>query len=250
MQSAETFFGSAGETFRDHDGQRVSPPPVAGRSDAWRPLGKILVDRGLISSLQLRAALREQTERGGRLGEILFARGWVSPIDLRDALAEQHGLDLRVEPWLRRATPAEGLSLAVPLGQLLVRRGCIDEDELADALLDQARTGRRLGQILLEQRAISAAELAAALAEQDGLLPASHELEIAVEGDPVPRPASYQVRETVDGEIRELFLSPRFLDATDLAFAVLEEWEPAKLDVVKITPDEAQEVCWHYPPAA
>ena len=64
---------------------------------AWRPLGEILTERGLISQLELEDALREQEEEGGRLGEILFARGLVSGVDLRDALAEQHGLDLRVE---------------------------------------------------------------------------------------------------------------------------------------------------------
>src|SRR5438477_459958 len=77
---------------------------------AWRPLGEILVQRGLISEIELHDALREQQHEGGRLGEILFARGVVSAVDLRDALAEQHGLDLleselprRDRPRLRRA---------------------------------------------------------------------------------------------------------------------------------------------------
>jgi len=77
------------------EGLPVSALPEARL--AWRPLGEILVERGLITELRLQQALRDQQVEGDRLGEILFARGWVSGIDLRDALAEQHGLDLRVE---------------------------------------------------------------------------------------------------------------------------------------------------------
>jgi hypothetical protein len=222
--------------------------PDRERQDAWRPLGEILVDRRLISPLQLHVALREQEKRGGRLGEILYERNWVSPVDLRDALAEQYGLDLRVEPSSRPATALWDQPNAVPLGQLLVRRGQLTPRQLTEALDEQARTGQRLGQILLGRGLISAGELASALAEQEGLTAARRELENAAEESVLPRPDWYEVRETIEGKGYQLFASRSFLDATDLAFAVLQEWEPTRLEVVKIVHGDLQEVCWHYPP--
>lgn len=52
-------------------------------------LGEILLERRLISPVQLDAALAEQRARGGRLGEILVRRGELAPRELKAALAEQ-----------------------------------------------------------------------------------------------------------------------------------------------------------------
>ena len=52
-------------------------------------LGEILLERRLISTVQLDSALVEQRTRGGRLGEILVRRGELCPCDLKAALAEQ-----------------------------------------------------------------------------------------------------------------------------------------------------------------
>ena|SRR5579859_6088204 len=208
---------------------------------AWRPLGEILVERGLISELELHDALREQQHEGGRLGEILFARGLVSAIDLRDALAEQHGLDLRVES---RTTPGSLPSPnSFPLGRILLQRRQITETQLDAALSEQAKTGQRLGQILIASGAVSTFQLAAALAEQQGLLAAGRD---SVQGV-LPRPRLYEVREVVGGECYSLYSSRNFLDATDLAFAVLHEWEPKEIHVVCIAQDSDEELCWKYP---
>jgi len=213
---------------------------------AWRPLGEILVQRGLITELELHDALREQQHEGGRLGEILFARGRVSAVDLRDALAEQHGLDLRVES---RTTARERVASAgdqrdnFPLGRMLLSRGLIGEAQLDAALAEQARTGQRLGQILIGMGAVSTFTLAAALAEQQGLLSAGR-----VDAGFVPRPRIYEVRELVDDQSYALYSSRNFLDATDLAFAVLNECEPKELHVVCVAREE-EELCWQYPPA-
>lgn len=207
----------------------------------WRPLGEILVERGLISELELHDALREQQHEGGRLGEILFARGLVSAIDLRDALAEQHGLDLRVESRVAPVSPGDQRH-SFPLGMLLVQHGHMTEGELDAALAEQAATGRRLGRILIANGVVTAFQLAAALAEQQGLLAASREL-----GRPLaPRPRLYEVREIVDDRSYCLYSSRNFLDATDLAFAVLHEWEPKEIHVVCIAEDEEQ-LCWKVP---
>jgi len=207
---------------------------------AWRPLGEILVERGLISELELHDALREQQHEGGRLGEILFARGLVSAIDLRDALADQHGLDLRVES---RTAPdsSNDHRNSFPLGRILLQRGQITEAQLDSALAEQAGSGQRLGHILIASGAVSTFQLAAALAELQGLLAAGRE---AVQN--LPRPRLYEVREVVGGECYSLYSSQNFLDATDLAFAVLHEWEPKEIHVVCIAQDD-EELCWKYP---
>lgn len=204
----------------------------------------------MISELQLHDALREQRYEGGRLGEILFARGWVSAVDLRDALAEQHGLDLRVEARAEagRVVSDEGTRGGYPLGWLLVNRGRITEVQLDAALAEQARTGQRLGRILITNGAISTFTLAAALAEQQGLLTRAHEGHEPAEPDSSPASRWYEVRELKDGESHRLYASRNFVDATDLAFAVLYEWEPKELHVVCLLPEgNDEELCWQYP---
>jgi hypothetical protein len=53
-----------------------------------------------------------------------------------------------------------------PIGQILVERGDITEEHLSAALKEQDRTGRRLGELLIEQGHTSWLALARALAEQ------------------------------------------------------------------------------------
>src|SRR5439155_8354376 len=57
----------------------------------WRPLGKLLVELGLVTESQLERALAAQREEQCRLGEILVSRGLLSGAELAQALAEQHG---------------------------------------------------------------------------------------------------------------------------------------------------------------
>jgi len=53
-----------------------------------------------------------------------------------------------------------------PIGQILVEKNEISEDDLAEALAEQDRSGRRLGEILIEQGRTSWLALARAIAEQ------------------------------------------------------------------------------------
>ena len=55
-----------------------------------------------------------------------------------------------------------------PLGELFVERGLISEEQLEDALAEQAATGQRLGEILVGQKLISSPELTQTLMEQLG----------------------------------------------------------------------------------
>jgi len=56
----------------------------------WRPLGQLLVERGLLTPEELEAALDEQERTGGRLGEILLRQGLLSKLALASSLHEQY----------------------------------------------------------------------------------------------------------------------------------------------------------------
>jgi hypothetical protein len=58
----------------------------------WRPLGMLLVQKGLINEEQLEEALALQVQSGRRLGEVLVGRGFASRLAIQDALADQLGL--------------------------------------------------------------------------------------------------------------------------------------------------------------
>lgn len=63
----------------------------------WRPLGRALVEKGLITQTELAEALLQQNDTHGRLGEILIERGVITGSDLAHALGEQHGVELTGE---------------------------------------------------------------------------------------------------------------------------------------------------------
>ena len=58
-----------------------------------RPLGEILIERGLISDEDLRNALTVQKERKDRIGRILIDMGCVAEKDVLQALSEQLGVE-------------------------------------------------------------------------------------------------------------------------------------------------------------
>ena len=63
----------------------------------WRPLGTLLVERGLLTAAELEDALALQEQTGERLGQILIKQGLVSHPALTDTLAEQYGIELKAE---------------------------------------------------------------------------------------------------------------------------------------------------------
>jgi hypothetical protein len=63
----------------------------------WRPLGELLVGKGLVTKDELELALAEQAESDRLLGSILVERGFVSGPALAIALAEQYGVELHIE---------------------------------------------------------------------------------------------------------------------------------------------------------
>ena len=63
----------------------------------WRPLGRILVEQGLLTSEELETALEQQERTGKRLGETIVECGFVSGPELSSALASQYGIELTTE---------------------------------------------------------------------------------------------------------------------------------------------------------
>jgi hypothetical protein len=70
---------------------------VEAAEQAWRPLGEMLVEAGLIEETELEHALAVQKESGRLLGAILVERGYVSGPALAIALASQYGVELKTE---------------------------------------------------------------------------------------------------------------------------------------------------------
>jgi hypothetical protein len=70
---------------------------VEAAEQSWRPLGALLVTKGLVTEDELNRALKEQEETGRLLGTILVERGFVSGPALAVALAEQYGVELDTE---------------------------------------------------------------------------------------------------------------------------------------------------------
>ena len=131
--------------------QLKSPASVADTKGVTqqppRPLlGRLLLDRGLITPEELQLALEEGERTGRPLGGVILDLRLVAPPALADVLAAQ-------QAWR-------------PLGRMLVERGLLTEEELADALAEQERTGRRLGDIVKARSLAAAASVDQVLAEQ------------------------------------------------------------------------------------
>ncbi len=81
----------------DLSGVRVDIPVVEAARIPWRPLGRVLVEQGLLSEDELERALEEQASTGRRLGETLVELGFVSHAALSRALTEQYGIEPKSE---------------------------------------------------------------------------------------------------------------------------------------------------------
>jgi hypothetical protein len=216
---------------------------------SWRPLGELLIERGLIDRYDLEIALKEQLLSGRLLGELLVAKRLVSPNALAAALAAQHGVHLDAgDTPAPEPRPAENAQQTwQPLGRLLVERNLLTESGLQRALIAQRRSGGSLGEILVKRRYISPTQLAEALAEQHGLDVEQRLLDEAREllGQP-PVVKRFVVRQP--GHDTAIFTSSSYLDATDFAFELLEAEDPEALEIVEV--DDAETVVWFYSRAA
>jgi hypothetical protein len=254
---------SSGETAADNGG--VDPTCFP-----WRPLGALLVERGLLTEARLEQAMAEQRRSGRLLGVILVESGYLSGVSLARALAEQHGVELR--------TPGEGSGSGAvsrlervrgsrtgptgsapgedgwrPLGVLLVEWGYLERAELEGALAEQRqRPGRRLGEILVGLGYLSGPDLARALALQHGVDVPERELDARLDTVIVPSlpgQTVYLVHEVVfDPDYRTgsvLYESTNLLEAAEFALEYVDEHEPKALAIQRAS-GAARETVWTY----
>jgi hypothetical protein len=238
----------------------------------WRPLGELLVERGLLTEPVLERAIAEQGRSGRLLGVILVESGYIGGGELARVLAEQHGVELRVaeavasdavrriERVSRHApTAAAGSTspgedgLRRPLGVLLVEWGFLKQDELDGALAEQRqRPELRLGEILVNLGHLSGHELARALALQHGVYIADGELDARLETvivPPSPGQQVYLVAEVVfDPEYRAasiLYSSTNLLEASEFAMEYVDEHQPKALEIQRVS-GTTRETVWTY----
>lgn len=213
----------------------------------WRRLGELLVAEGLVLGPDLEYALAVQREKGGLLGEILVTLGFVSTTDIARVLGEQHGVHLSMAIAQRqerlRVRPApvrRGAGWWQPLGRLLVEKGLLTESGLERALVDQRTTGRLLGEIVVSRGWVSAEDVARTVAEQHGV-EIGGEIE-ARRAKPRREAEAFEVHSEGAGL---LHISSTFLDATDLAFDLIEREDPEALEIIRVAGRRREQV-WSY----
>jgi hypothetical protein len=221
-------------------------------ADASHPsLGRLLVQRGVISDEQLEAALRVQRDEGGMLGEILTARGWVTPLSIAAAVAKQRAAEQPAGDGEQSPTPSRRTNWQ-PLGSLLVEKGFITDVQLREALALQREEGGFLGEVLVDRGWLTASDLVVALAAQLGLdFDVEQEDERCEPGMilPADRPAAhFDVLEHVDGEPQLLRSTETFMEATDFVFDdVLWQREPGDLEIIRVDGGR-RETVWSFKP--
>jgi len=100
----------------------VNPVPLGQKPRLQ--LGELLVEKGLITEVQLDEALSERREHGGLLGETLVRLGFIFEDELARTLAEQAGVpfvNLDANPVDRYAAGTISRSLGESLAALPVR---------------------------------------------------------------------------------------------------------------------------------
>jgi hypothetical protein len=220
-----------------------TPPEHSARR--WPPLGRLLVDGGLITEAQLEQALAEQRRDGARLGDVVLRKGWISRLALAAIVARQHGLELSAAS---PAEPTEAPRPAAwkPLGQLLVEKGLLTRIQIQQTIAEQRDTGRRLGEILVARNWLTPIMLMRVLDEQQGLGLAGQSLEVHV-SSPEEVSEQYHVERRHDRGWELVHTSPTYFDATDVAFDLLDGDPYVALQIMRVAGDERERV-WSFDP--
>jgi hypothetical protein len=130
---------------------------------------------GATATLESDSVVHVRFERGDDIDAAAFLRTWAATNDVtaETVAAPAHEtvaapanvtvLPTRPEVKPRGASPFDP---PVRLGDLMVSKGFIDNDQLAQALVESKQTGQLVGRVLLRHRWVFEDELARALAEQ------------------------------------------------------------------------------------
>lgn len=129
---------SAALSIQEHLGDLAQAVTLA--AGERQMLGALLLWAGVVSSQQLEQALAEQQTKGGKLGEICVRLGYLEERQLSSLLAFQRHQDARE----LRPSPLR-------LGELLVSSGELSRRDLEEALAKQASSGKKLGEVLIDE---------------------------------------------------------------------------------------------------
>jgi len=108
-----------------------------------RPIGRILVDGGFLSTYDLNLALAEQTHTSELLGQVLVRMGILDATEINAVLSIQEHLG-QPDDAVKLATGVRQM-----LGSLLVQAGQITPDQLEQGIAEQKRTGEKLGEVFV-----------------------------------------------------------------------------------------------------
>ena len=171
------------------------------------PLGRVLVECGLLTEEQVAEALQEQQRSGRKLGEILVASGVVSGPAIANALAEQRGTVVKTEygfgtglasrrlPAAAAQPPMEAPPAGAPAQQPAPQAApkANEYDPLAELKADLASRDARIAELQAElgRRATKAEGLHARISDLEAKLAGRPEADaVAVPvalADPTPR---------------------------------------------------------------
>lgn len=130
-------------------------------NDPIRRFGDFLIQQGLVTEGQVQEALALQPLTGSRVGEALLSLGYLTRAQL------QRALSLAVQ---------KGDAVVLdrpPLGEILLGLRYVAEDQVSQGLASQQKTGKRLGEVLVEQGVINHKQLYEALGLQARMSPAA-----------------------------------------------------------------------------
>lgn len=123
-------------------------------TDPVRRFGDFLIAQGLVTEGQVQEALALQPLTGTRVGEALLSLGYLTRGQLQRALS-----------WAVQKGDAVVLDRP-PLGEILIGLRYLEEPQVETGLASQQKTGKRLGEVLVEQGAINHKQLYEALGLQ------------------------------------------------------------------------------------
>lgn len=164
-------------------------------TDPVRRFGDFLIEQGLVTEGQVQEALALQPLTGSRVGEALLSLGYLTRGQLQRALSQavQKGDAVVLD--------------RPPLGEILIGLRYVSESQVEGGLASQQKTGKRLGEVLVEQGAINHKQLYEALGLQQRMSPGGT---VEVEKPPEPAVASNGQRLMV-------------IDDSELACALVQE---------------------------
>jgi two-component system, chemotaxis family, sensor kinase CheA len=152
IPEADASMGELLERIRAAAAGQLEASTPAG-AEAGKPVGQLLVERGVASEAAISAALKKQAEaaRPRKLGELLVDAKAITQEKIASALCEQEVADE-----------------AQKLGEILTSKGEVSAEAISAALVKQVEPRQKplLGEILVKEEGVPAGDVARALRSQ------------------------------------------------------------------------------------